>query len=169
LLRRTQSRFSESRVEFKTAIALDRNNPSAYADLGHTLMFLGQPEVCIPLIERAIRLNPRDPFVGVRYMTLALCHLLLDHVDQAIDLLRKAQAVSPRLWHAHFILAAALGLKGELKEARAALAEAIKIKPEINSLARWRASTPWASNPQYLALREQTLHDGLRRAGFPEE
>jgi adenylate cyclase len=49
------------------------------------------------------------------------------------------------------------------------LADALKLKPEVNSLARLRASLPSTIGPQYLALREKTLVVGLRRAGFPEE
>jgi hypothetical protein len=37
-------------------------------------------------------------------------------------------------------------------------------------MARLRASfPPFATNPQYVALREITADIGLRRAGFPEE
>jgi adenylate cyclase len=56
-----------------------------------------------------------------------------------------------------------------LDEARTALAEALRLKPEVNSLARYRASTPWIANPQHWALREKTLNIGLRRAGLPDE
>jgi Tfp pilus assembly protein PilF len=48
MLRRSQSRLVESRMEFETAIALDRNNARAYFNLGHTLALLGQPEAALP-------------------------------------------------------------------------------------------------------------------------
>jgi adenylate cyclase len=89
-------------------------------------------------------------------------------VDEAIDLLRKARAVSPRRWYVHLDLAGALRFKGDLDEARAALAKAIELKPEMNSLA-WLRAYPGASNPQYWALYEKTAAFGLRRAGFPDE
>jgi len=66
-------------------------------------------------------------------------------------------------------LAGALGLRGDLDEARAALGHAIRLKPEVNSLARYRAVTPWITNSQHWALREKTLNFGLRRVGFPDE
>jgi hypothetical protein len=65
-------------------------------------------------------------------------------------------------------LAAALGLKDELNEARAALAQGVKLKAERNSLARLRASV-FSNNPEYLRLREKTIEAGLRKAGMPEE
>jgi adenylate cyclase len=90
-------------------------------------------------------------------------------VDQAIDFLKRARAASPRLWSMHFWLAGALGLKGDLDEARTALAESLRLKPEMNSLARRRADVPWVANPSYWALQEKSLNVGLRRAGFPDE
>ena len=66
-------------------------------------------------------------------------------------------------------LAAALGLSGELDEARAYLAEAIKIRPDFNSLGQLRLANPWTRNSQYMALAENTFEVGLRRAGFPDE
>src|SRR6202022_3313572 len=40
---------------------------------------------------------------------------------------------------------------------------------QINSLARWRAYSPWTTNPRFVALAETTLYLGLRRAGMPDE
>jgi tetratricopeptide (TPR) repeat protein len=99
---------------------------------------------------------------------LGYSHLLLDQVDEAIDLLRKARAANPRFWFIHLALAGALGLKGDLDEAKAALAEALKLRPEVNSLAGYRAQLPWG-NPQYWALYEKTVEAGLHRAGMPQE
>jgi adenylate cyclase len=169
MLRRSQNRLSEAKMEFETAIALDRNNALAIFQLGQALMWLGQPEAGIPHIEKSIRLDPRYPNIAIRYWGLGACHLLLGHVDEAIDLLTKARAGNPRLYYVHFFLAGALGLKGDLDEARAELADSVKLYPENNSLAHFRALNPYVTNPQYRALEEKTLDIGLRRAGFPEE
>ena len=169
VLRRSQNRLTESRIELETAVALDRNDAIAFFQLGVTLMYLGQPEEAISHIEKSIRLNPRDPNLGGYCWALGSCHLLLTHVEQAIDLLRTARTENPRFWYIHAALAGALGLGGDLDEARVALAEAIRLRPEINSLARWRTNAPWNTNPQYWALREKTLNVGLRKAGMPEE
>jgi adenylate cyclase len=168
-LREIQNRLLESRLEFETAIALDRNNANTIAHLGITLMLLGQPEAAIPQIESAIRLNPREPGMAGCHWALGTCHLLLGHVDQAVDLLRKSRAANARRYFIHLYLAGALGFRGDLDEARVALAEAMKLKPEVSSLARWRAYSPETTNAQHWALREKTLNIGLRRAGFPDE
>jgi len=168
-LRRSQNRLTESRIELETAIALDRNNARAFFQLGITLMYLGRPEAAIPRLENAMRLNARDPNVAQYYWGLRACHLLLGRIDEAIDLLRKACAANP--WHHYppLHLAGALGLKGDLNEARAALALSIRLEPEIKSLAQWRSSRRYLNNPQYEALLEKTFNIGLRRIGFPDE
>jgi adenylate cyclase len=100
---------------------------------------------------------------------LGACHLLLGHVDQALDLLRKARAENPRTYYIHLWLAGALGCKGDIDEAKAALAQSLKLNPEINSFAAQRAHAPYHANPLLWALREKTLNVGLRRIGFPDE
>jgi tetratricopeptide (TPR) repeat protein len=167
-LRRFQNRLAEAQIEFETAIALDRNNADAFFHLGMNTMFLGRPEAAIPYIEKAIRLDPHGPAIAPYYWALGYSHLLLDQVDEAIDLLRRARTANPRFWFIPLALASALGLKGNLEEAKTVLAEVIKLKPEVNSLARWRDENP-VGDRDYWALWEKTAAAGLRRAGFPDE
>src|SRR6516164_1547467 len=167
-VRRLQNRLAEAKVELETAIALDRNLVGALRQLGQVMMYLGQPEAGIPYIEKALLLSPRDSDLASVYRALGVCHLLLCHVDQAVELLSRARAENPRFWYIHYWLAAALGLRGELDEARAAFAESIRLNPEVNSLSRQRTAQPWGT-PQYWSLYENTANVGLRRAGFPDE
>jgi len=169
VLRRVQNRLSESKVELETAIALDRNNARALQQLGLTLMWLGQPETAIPQIEKAIRLNPYDPNIASYYWALGSSNLVSGRIDDAASLLEKARAANPRLFFVHLWLAAPLALREELDEAKNSLAQSLKLRPEVSSLARWRAEYPWYSNAKFVALAEPTLYAGLRRAGFPEE
>ena len=169
LLRQAQNRLAEARAELEAAVALDHNNAQALSSLGQVLRFLGRPEAGIPPNEQAIQLNPRDPNIAQYYRELGSCHLLLGHVDQAIDLLRKAIAANPGLWYSHQYLAAALGLRGNLDEARAELSKSLKLRPDINSFARLRSAVPVMTNPDYLPLAEKTFNLGVRRAGFPDE
>jgi adenylate cyclase len=169
VLRRMQNRSSEAQREFETAIALDPNDARAFYQLGVTLMFLGRPEEGIPYLRKAIRLDPDNPDVTNHYWALGTCHLLLGQVDEAIDILGKARAANSRIWYPHLYLAGAFGLGGDVDAAKDALAESLKLKPEINSLARMRAYNAWITNPEHWALQEETLNVGLRRAGLPDE
>jgi adenylate cyclase len=167
-LRRVQNRLTESRIEYETAITLDPNDDFAHVQFGWTLLFLGRPSAAIAEGEGAVRLSPRDPQMWGKYLQLGWCQLLSNQPDPAIDLFIKSRAANPRTWVTHFGLAGALGLKGDIDGANAALADLLKIKPEVNSLARFRDFRPWG-NPQYWALYEKTAATGLRRAGFPDE
>jgi hypothetical protein len=93
----------------------------------------------------------------------------LGNVDEAIKLLTKARAANQRPYFIHLWLAGALGLRGDLDDARAALAEVAKLKPELTSLTQIRSYYPWSTNPRHLALRKETVDAGLLRAGLPEE
>jgi len=169
VLYQMQSRLSEAKTEFETAISLHPNNPRTYQHLGETLLYVGQAEAAIPPLEQAIRLNPDGPNVAMSYWALGTCQLLLGHVDQAIDLLQTARAANARLWVPYLYLAGAYGLKNDLGKAKIALAESLRLKPVLRSLARMRAENPWLRNPQYWALQETTLNVGLQRAGFPNQ
>jgi class 3 adenylate cyclase/TolB-like protein/cytochrome c-type biogenesis protein CcmH/NrfG len=169
--RRIQGRMAEAQAELEAAIALDRNDAWAIRTLGQTFLGLGQPGAAIPYFEAAIKLNPREPSVGNAYGLLGVSHLYLGNTEQAIAFLRKARTEMPRYWEHHGRLASALGLKGDIGEAQAEIAEMLKLKPEVTSAARWRAirTTMGGGNPRSQALWEKTIVAGLRCAGFPEE
>ena len=166
-LRRLQNRLIESKIELEKAVALDRNNATAIRQLGITLLFLGQPQAALPHLEYALRLDPQVQNDWFAYFWLGDAHLLLGQTDAAIDFLRKSRAANPRA--PPLLLGAALGLKGDVDEAKAVLAESLKVRPEWNSLAQLGKVPNWNASPQFVALREKTVDVGLRRAGLPAE
>jgi tetratricopeptide (TPR) repeat protein len=172
-LRRLQNRLVESQIELERAIALDHNYTGAILQLGITLLYLGQPEAALPKLDKALKLNPVvTGTLFYYYFWRGYCQLLLGHADEAVDFLKKARAANSRFFWVHMFLAAALGLGGDIDEAKTALAESLKLNPEINSLkalTAWRARRLSETNPPYTALVGKTAYLGLRRAGFPEE
>ena len=171
VLRRVQGRWPESQVELETAIALDPNNAVAIRQLGLTLLLQGKSEAAIPHLERAIRLEMRNRYMFVGYANLGRCQLFLGRIDESVESFRRARTLAPGIWYVHLELAAALGLMGDIEEAQSEIAEALKIRRDVNSIARWRAIavTQGFGHPQFQALREKTSYAGLRRAGMPEE
>ena len=160
LLRRVQGRWAESQGEFKKAIALDRNDPWAIRQLGMTVLIQGKPESAIPYLENSIRLDPYAPNLFIAYLHLGNAYLFLGHTDQAIELLRKAEVANPSIWYVHLALAGALGLRGDVDEARREIAEVLKLKPDANSFARLRAigATSGFGSPQFGVLSEKTVN-----------
>jgi hypothetical protein len=69
----------------------------------------------------------------------------------------------------YLYLAGSYGLRGDLDKAKSALAESIRLKPAIKSLARMQAENRWLTDPRYQVLQVKTLNVGLRRAGFPDQ
>ena len=171
MLRRQQNKPAEARISFEKAIALDRNLARAHLQLGYTLMALAQPKAALPEFEEGYRLNPEYQNIQFYYSGLGAGHLHLGHIDEAIEFLRKARAgTNARLWYNALWLAAALGLKGETEEAKEMLTEFLELKPEWNSLARYRAAfAAFYRNPDFAGIEKKTVETGLLRAGFPEE
>jgi adenylate cyclase len=171
VLRRTQSRLSESRIALEKAITLDPNFEWATYQLGWTLLFLGESQDAIAQGEKSLRLSPRDPNIFWRYELLGWCQLVTNHADEAVHLFIKGRTANPRIWTTAYGLAGALALKGDLDAAKTVLAESLKLNPEVNSLAQWYAWLPWTNKdnaPLFWALQDKTLDEGLRRIGFPE-
>jgi adenylate cyclase len=163
-----KNRLREAQIELETALALNHNNLGAVRALGWALANLGEPEACIAQGEKSLRLSPRDPKMWNSYAQLGNCHLFLNHAELAADYLTKARGAAPQVWWIHFYLAGALGLKGDLNGGRASLAEGIKLRPEMDSIAHFRDLRPYYSSPKELELEEHTVIEGLRRIGFPE-
>lgn len=132
-------------------------------------MILGDPEVALPLLEKALQLNPRSHNINFRYHGLGACNLYLGELEQAIELFRKSRAANPRIWFIHFFLAAALALRGDVEDARVALSEFHRLQPELRSLADLHRAWPGLRSPPLAALWAKTVDLGLRRAGLPDE
>ena len=156
-------------MEHETALALDPNNLRAVQQLGWTFLHLGEPDAAIAQGEKALRLSPRDPGTWAIYRQIGWCHMVSNRVDEAIDFLIKSRATNPRVWWVHYGLAGALGLKGNHEEGKTALAESLKLKPEVNSIANFYTFLPFAIYPTYRAQIDKTMDEGLRRIGFPEK
>jgi len=105
-----QWRYEEAIPELETVIAADPNLARAYAALGWCKMMTGLIDEAIPLEERAIRLSPRDLYIGIWYWRIGVVHLLQSRTDEAIVWLEKARVVMPGYALHHAWLAAALAI-----------------------------------------------------------
>jgi tetratricopeptide (TPR) repeat protein len=61
---RTQRRCEEAIPEYERAIALNRNWVNSYGAMAECKLFAEPIEEAVPFLERAIRLSPRDGFIG---------------------------------------------------------------------------------------------------------
>jgi TolB-like protein/Flp pilus assembly protein TadD len=168
---RAQRRFAEAIPVYETMLASDRNSMRALFCLGQCKLFAGSIEETIPLIERAMRLSPNEPRVGVRYYQhIGLVHLLQSRFDEAVTWLERARNATPAHPQIRALLASAYALSGETDRAAEELADARRLSGDdrFSSLARLRAVGNWGV-PKIRGLFEATYFTGLRLAGMPEE
>jgi adenylate cyclase len=152
-------------AELETAISLNPSFAMAYHGLGSALMLSGRLEEAAEALDKAIRLSPRDPVLwGMMCFRSVTCSLLQQY-EAAAEWGRRA-AHEPRAakggYWAYAVLASALGNLGQAAEAREALGEALRQKPDLSLTYLEKTlptKEPGGLDP-YLA--------GLRKAGLPE-
>jgi adenylate cyclase len=170
LVLQAQNRWQEAVHEFETALALNHNSVRALHYLAWCKLFAGSIEEVIPLEEEVIRLSPRDPALGWRYLVIGIVHLLQSHTDEAIFWLEKARSAVPAAPIVRAFLAAAYALRGETERGATELAEARRLSDLYSSIAHMRGGSFRKSiAPKTRALYEATYDVGLRLAGMPEE
>ena len=172
-LLRAQNRWDEAIFEFETALALDRNQVWALHFLAQCKLLTGSLEEAIALEQQGIRLSPREPRSGWRYMVIGTVHLLQSRIDDAIVWLERARSDLPAAVDVRSRLAAAYALRGETERAAAELGGACKIRGGdlLSSITRLRAAGEYSGwgVPKIRALFEATYFAGLRLAGMPEQ
>jgi len=166
---RSQGRPEEAIPEYEMVIASNRNSAVALSHLGWCKLLTRSLEEAIALQEQAIRLSPRDPYIGIWYFRIGYGHLLQSRIDDAIVWFEKARGANPAHPRPHGCLAAAYGHKGRIERAAAELAEAQRLSnSRYTSIDRLKATGQWGV-PAVQALFEKTYFAGLRLAGMPEE
>jgi adenylate cyclase len=115
---------------YRKAVALSPNSANPHAWLGIALLHMeGQAEQAIKEFKIARRLNPFPPDWILNYSAIA--YRVNREYEKAIALLRKVIKRSPEAWLSYFELTACYGLLGREKEARAAAAEVLRIRPDF--------------------------------------
>ena len=155
---RTSRRAEESLRTADAGLAINPNYARLYGVRSGAKSSLGQFEQAKSDAQQAMRLSPRDPYIGLWDVFLGRAELGLGHFDAALNEYRNAIDSGFRTFYAYADLAAAYALEGKMDEARTALAEARRLNPKLT--VKWlQSGTP----------NEPTLFEGLRKAGLPEE
>jgi tetratricopeptide (TPR) repeat protein len=171
---RFQGRCEEAIPEYEAALASNPNWLNSLNLLAVCKMMTGSMEDAISLEQRAIRLGPRDPYIGSFYLQIGIPHLLLGRTDEAIVWFEKASGAIPGFGVPHAWLASAYALKGETERAASELTEARRLISRYSSIGRLKTTgfiqgTGYWGVPKVRALFEATYFAGLRKAGMPEE
>jgi adenylate cyclase len=149
--------------ELEIALELNPSYAWAHYGLGAALVFTGRSQEAFPHLEQAIRLSPRDPYMGSFLVRMADAHLFLKQYEDAVQWARQALRQPNFQWSRHAALIAALAHSGRGDESHLARDELQRTLPDF-SLAFVRRYH-LISDPEDMAH----LLDGLRMAGIPEE
>jgi adenylate cyclase len=139
-------------------LAVDPNSAPLHASRSIAETYLGQFEQAKSDVQQAMRLSPRDPALSQWHNFMADADLGLGNFDAAIDECNKAIDGGYRVFYSYLNLAAGHAFKGDMDEAKAAVAEARRINPKL--------SVKWLTEHKPVL---QPAFDVLRKAGLPEE
>jgi len=159
------NRAAQGIAQCEQALTLDRNLASAHGFIGLGKNFLGRPEETEAHIQEALRLSPRDTTAYWWMVFVASAKLQLNADAEAVTSLRRSIEANPNWPLSHFLLAAALTLRGSPDEARAAAQAGLALDPGF-TIRRLR-SLGASSNPSFLASGMR-IAGGMRMAGVPE-
>ncbi len=151
-------RLDEALRAADAGLAINPNSASLLSARALAENYLGHFEQAKTEVRQAMQLSPHDPLLGAWHNFLCLAELGLRHYDAAIDEGNSATDANYHVFLVYMNLAAAYALKGEMDEAKTALAEARRLNPKLSvkSMAERYANI-------------SALSEGLPKAGLPEE
>jgi adenylate cyclase len=144
--------------EAQIALSLNPNYALAYNVIGAIRTYSGQPLEAIPMIERAVRLDPAQSeqylhFLGMAYLVAGKYETAATHFKERIRLV-------PRTDFSRAPLASALGHLGEIDEARRIWRELMEINP------KYSFSEHFSRLPFQRQEDVRRIVDGLAKAGL---
>jgi adenylate cyclase len=144
------------------ALAINPNGVLARAQAGYVRVWLGEPEVAIHHLQRAMQLSPVDSLMFSMQGGMAFAHFLAERDDEALAWAEKALQRNPIVTPAIRIAAASAAMLGRAMDARKYLSLLSQLDPGLRvSNLHERVNL---RRPQDRAR----LAEGLRRAGLAE-
>jgi TolB-like protein/class 3 adenylate cyclase len=144
------------------ALVLNSNLAAAWSASGCLRAFLGDSDMAIKHLARAMRLSPLDPLMFSNEGYTALAHFLAGRYDEAWPLAERALREQPYYLSVIRIAAASNAFAGRLEEARQNIARALQLDPDLRVSNLKDRLGPF--RPEGLAK----YVEGLRKAGLPE-
>jgi adenylate cyclase len=141
------------------AIELEPNGANSHYHLGMGLNFADRSEEAIPILKKAIRLNPVASGLYVHH--IAIAYRMMEQYDKAVEYGEKAVQRSPNYHFAHLNLAACYLLAGREEEARAEAKEVIRLNPGF-SLVKFAKTVPLKNQEELKRFIAALRRSGLK-------
>ena len=146
------------------ALVLNPNLAAAWYCSGWTRVYIGDSDLAIEHLARAMRLSPLDPLIHAMQTGTAFAHFFLGRYLEACSWAERALLDQPNFLPAAYIAPAAHALAGSMEEARKAGTQLRRLSPALR-ISKLPDRWPWLlRRPEDLARYQ----DGLRKAGLPE-
>lgn len=153
-----QGKHEEAIAEAQHAVEISPSAAGVISVLGWVLRCSGRPEDGIPLMKKAMRL---DPIPKVKdFDLLGRAYFLTERYEEAMAEYKKAVMLDPDYRDAHVGLASTYATLGREEEARTEVAEILRIDPSFSI-------KKYAKSMQFQVGIEPEI-EGLRKAGLPE-
>jgi len=124
------SRWEEARIEAERAWRLNPQDSRVLSNAGFIIACTGEPEEGIRLMERALRINPRDPFAFNHYENLAQAHLAGRRYAEGLQWAKRATNAAPWFAPAHTVSAALYVGLGDIDNAKASMQIVQQLAPK---------------------------------------
>jgi adenylate cyclase len=151
-------RYDEGIAEAERGVELDPNSGQANFNLAIVLRYAGKSKEAIPVIQKALRLEPIPPDIYIQ--NLALVYFQTGDCKEAIAACEKSPNRDPDNLSSHVIRAIVYGSCGREKEARKEGSEVLRINPKF-TVESFTRILPY-KNP---SDRDRAVQ-GLRKAGL---
>jgi TolB-like protein/Flp pilus assembly protein TadD len=149
-------------ARLRNAVELNPNFTWAHGDLGLALACSGQGEEAAGPLHEAVRLSPRDQFCFLWMYLLGFAAFMAGRYPEALDHLDRSLRQNANIPGPYRLRAACLSQLGRMDEARAALAEFLRLVPNA-TIASMRAQLPIKRAEDF-----ERYANALRQAGLPE-
>lgn len=160
--------YEEAIASTQRAVAIGPGDAEAHIALGYVQLFAGNHAEAANAVGIALRLDPN--LSPMDREIAGLVFLLQGNIAKAIETLERTRDDAPAVGGFRITLAAAYARAGRLQDAKAAIADGLRLMAGSESPARRRSLAAWRNayahfrNAEDLAL----IIDALLQAGLPE-
>jgi len=138
------------------AVELNPSSPYSLSTLAYARLMAGDAQGCIAVVEQWLRLDPQL-LPQAAHENLSEAYFELGRFDRGLEHARKALAAQPDFLWGHLDAAMNAARLGRLDEARAAIAEARRIQPNLSL--EWVRQTSGVTRPEMRVRWNAALQD----------
>ncbi|HEY8335400.1 MAG TPA: tetratricopeptide repeat protein [Tardiphaga sp.] len=126
--------FVESLVTCAKALSFDPWNGSALYLIGLGQIYLGRFDDALATFKQADRYDTPPASRWTWLLGAGMTYVLMERYDEALPWLQRSIAITPATGRSHLLLAAAYQRSGRFEEAKAAIAEGLRLRPDTTRL-----------------------------------